>query len=100
MRIAFDVDGCLIRQEPGEPDAPRWDVLAMLRTLHACGHDIIVWSGGGREYAEVWARRLFIADQVECMEKPVHRAKEGEGPFVDVAFDDEEVTFGKVNVRV
>lgn len=94
MKIAFDVDGTLITYE----DKPRWDILAMLRTLNSCGHDIVVWSGGGREYAEVWTRRLFIHDLVTVQEKPLLRVEEG--PFVDIAFDDEDIALGKVNVKV
>lgn len=96
MKIAFDVDGTLISFPD---DQPRRNIIEMLITLRMSGHDIIVWSGGGKEYAEVWVKRLFLAPYVQLvMEKPLHRIDEG--PFADICFDDEEVKLATVNVRV
>lgn len=98
MTVAFDVDGTLITFD----DQPRRDVMDTLILLSSvCGCEITVWSGGGKEYADVWVRRLFLQRYMtNISEKPIHLSKEGEGPFVDIAFDDEVVTFGKVNIRV
>lgn len=98
MKIAFDVDGTLISYPD---DQPRRDIVDMLITLRMCGHHIIVWSGGGKEYAEVWAKRLFLIPYVqEIMEKPLQTARIDGGTFADICFDDEEVKLATVNVRV
>lgn len=95
--IAFDVDGTLITFD----DQPRREIINMLIALSSAGNEITVWSGGGKEYASVWVRRLFLDRFVTHIdEKPLHAAKEGLGPFVDIAFDDEAVDLGKINVRL
>lgn len=58
--IAFDVDGCLI----DERDQPRHEVIDLLRALHRLGFDIIVWSGGGADYAARWAERLGLGPYI------------------------------------
>jgi hydroxymethylpyrimidine pyrophosphatase-like HAD family hydrolase len=107
MRIAFDVDGTLITlneyPEYGGREQPRWEIVEMLKTLHRAGHEIVVWSGGGGDYAELWVRRLFLKPYVkEACGKPI-TAPTFEGkrlPFCDLCFDDEEVNLAKVNVKV
>lgn len=90
MQIYFDIDGTLIDIY----DQPRDDILAMLKTL-AKYHDIILWSGSGKDYAEMWSRRLFINNIVkEC------RAKEKLSPPPELTFDDEKITLGIVNIKV
>lgn len=93
--IAFDVDGTLIRSD----ESPRWDIIAMLKTLQLSGggNRIIVWSGGGKDYADLWVRRLFLKEYVdEIRSKPM--GEDYKKP--DIAFDDEEVDLGIVNIRV
>lgn len=94
MTCAFDVDGTLI--QPGV-DNTRQEVIAFLKTLKAAGHKIIVWSGGGEEYAARWVRLLGLEEHVDAtMAKPNPR----DTWYVDVAFDDEETSYGKVSLRV
>lgn len=89
--IAFDVDGTLIHQVGGKEDTPRYDVISLLLFFVGNGHDVFIWSGGGLDYAQRWAEKLGLAE-IQVVEK---------GSFVpDIAFDDEAVTLGKVNVRV
>lgn len=93
IKVAFDVDGCLIWAEgmDGEPDTPRYEVIQLLHLLRSFGCKIFIWSGGGMDYACRWVDRLGLDDiTVE--------AKGGFEP--DIAIDDEEVKLGKVNIKV
>lgn len=69
--IAYDVDGTLIRntQEPAErthgvphnddvPIVHQINTLMVLSTFKNV--KIVVWSGGGKQYAETWGRRLGL----------------------------------------
>lgn len=67
--IAFDVDGTLIKNAgvdrehgiPSNDDVPivhQINTLAVLSTYKNIR--IVVWSGGGKQYAETWGRRLGI----------------------------------------
>lgn len=67
--IAFDVDGTLIRSEPGEriPGVPNNNdvpIVHQINTLQVLSTykniKIVVWSGGGKQYAETWGRRLGL----------------------------------------
>ncbi len=84
-----------------ERDRPRWEVVEMLKTFSSFpGCRVIVWSGGGKDYAEIWVRRLFLQPfVVECLSKPIG----GNGIMpekVDLCFDDEDVSFGLLNLKV
>jgi predicted HAD superfamily phosphohydrolase YqeG len=100
--IAFDVDDTLIKYEDGK-ERPNRELIQVLVYLYAMGNKIIVWSGGGKDYAEMWTRRLFIDHIVTCQEKPLLGiGKDGDelGPtVVDIAFDDQVVHYGKVNLK-
>lgn len=83
--ICFDVDGTLVTER-----GPRYDVIHMLLTLKALGHEVYVWSGGGADYAAGWVRRLGLG---------VPTVSKGDlDP--DIAFDDAEVGLGTVTVQV
>ena len=67
--IAFDVDGTLIRnvdatRVPGVPvngDVPIVHQINTLQVLSTYKNiKIVVWSGGGKQYAETWGRRLGL----------------------------------------
>ncbi len=71
--IAFDVDGTLIKNAgvdrvhgiPSNDDVPivhQINTLAVLSTYKNIR--IVVWSGGGKQYAEQWGRRLGIDQYV------------------------------------
>jgi len=63
---AFDVDGTLIDYN----DVPREEIVEMARSLaFDPANTVIVWSGGGAEYAAMWARRLGIDHLVTMMAK-------------------------------
>ncbi len=97
--IAFDVDGTLIGQTFKDEDEPRQDVIDLFLELQRIGCTMVVWSGGGVEYARRWAERLGLGERgvVHIVPKTKEEAK---SLGVDVAFDDEEVALGKINVRV
>ena len=92
LRVVFDVDGCLIDGD----DHPRDEVIRLLRALKGVGVYVVVHSGGGKDYAEMWVRRLWLEPYVdECMAK--HRP-----PYngVDISVDDETTRYGTVQVQV
>lgn len=89
--VAFDVDGTLIDAD----DKPRADVIEKLVEHARRGDEVIVWSGGGVDYARRWVARLGIG-------KFVHRVV-GKGFYwkeVDIAYDDQVVKLGKENILV
>lgn len=89
-KIAFDVDGTLIHQVGELTDTPRYDIIQLFKLLEAADCEMYIWSGGGIDYAERWAEKLGLKAHVI-----------GKGSIVpDISFDDEEVTLGKVNIRV
>ena len=93
-KVAFDVDGTLIWEEghlDHIPDSPKYSIYYLLHTLQKCKDvEIIVWSGGGTDYAERWCEKLGITARV------IPKGSE----LVDIAFDDMEVKLGKVNIQV
>ena len=67
--IAFDVDGTLIKNAgvnrehgiPSSADTPILHQIEVLKTLSSYKNVIIVvWSGGGKQYAEMWGHRLGL----------------------------------------
>lgn len=75
--FAFDVDGTLIRKaalKPGEvilPGTPNNDDVPIVHQINTLivlstykNIRIVVWSGGGRQYAETWGRRLGLDKHV------------------------------------
>lgn len=95
MKIAFDVDDTLIipRIVTDLPvDTPSYDTIAIYRWFQSQGHHMIIWSGGGPDYARMWAEKLGLKpDEIRVKEK---------GEDVDVCFDDCIVDLAKTNIRV
>ncbi|MDR0462767.1 MAG: hypothetical protein LBG64_00920 [Pseudomonadales bacterium] len=91
--VAFDVDDTLIIPSvaSGGRDCPNYETIAILKWFQAQGCKIIVWSGSGCDWAKTWAEKLDLAP-CEIMVKGSIE--------VDIAFDDCDVTLGKVNVKV
>jgi len=83
-RVFVDVDGTLI----GIDDGVRPWVKEMFRELSK-KFRVIVWSGGGRQYAENWVGRLGVGEYVDdAREKfDFDRFNIGQG---DYCIDDEE----------
>lgn len=93
LRIAFDVDGTLIKKT-ANGDVPRYEIIAMLKTFVDLGHTVFVWSGAGVEWAENWCRKLNLYPEVRVLEK------RGDAYDIDIAFDDMACNLAKVDVIV
>lgn len=91
-RIAFDVDGTLIKRTDNG-DVPRYEIVQMCQTFVALGHSVFVWSGGGVNYAREWARKLNLLPHVRIVEKNAHMG-------MDIAFDDHATSLAEVDVIV
>lgn len=99
MRIAFDIDDTLIIPSvvTGDRDVPNYETIAILRWFQSQGHEIILWSGSGTDWAQTWGEKLGLAPfTVRLKEKTLW---DGE-PLIDIAFDDCDVDLAKVNVKV
>lgn len=93
MVAAFDVDGTLLDAD----DKPYKQVVEFLKDLYKTGgYKIIVWSGGGKEYAQTWGRRLGLDEYVSSY----HSKLEAKNLKVDIAFDDQPVKLATINMRV
>jgi len=95
MVIAFDVDDTLII--PGfvldyKGSIPNYDTVAIYKWFQAQGCIMVVWSGGGIDYAKMWGEKLGLNPDF-------YWSKEA-NPYVDIAFDDCDVKLGTVNVKV
>jgi phosphoserine phosphatase len=93
--VAFDVDDCLIIPSvaTGFPtDTPNYDTIAVYKWFQAQGCVMIVWSGGGIDYAKMWAEKLGL--------EPCYIWKKEANRYVDIAFDDCDVKLAYANVKV
>ena len=93
IKIAFDADGCLIRREL-HYDFPNYPVINLLKLLSQLKNvEIIVWSGGGKEYAEYWGRQLEINPYVK------EYASKLQPISPDITIDDSPfMRLGKINL--
>lgn len=100
MRIAFDVDDTLIIPSVATnmpSDTPNYEIIAVFKWFQKQGHDMIIWSGGGVDYAKTWGDKLGLQPfRVMVKEKP----NEEFGRPIDIAFDDCNVDLAKVNIKV
>lgn len=104
LRIAFDVDDTLIipnvalREKDGGydrlgPDIPNYDNIAIYKWFQSQGYEMVIWSGGGIDYANMWAEKLGLNPDMVIEKKK-------DGNNVDIAFDDCDVDLAKVNIKV
>lgn len=108
--VAFDVDGTLIKnagvdREHGIPsggDTPIVHWINTLQVLSTCKNvRIVVWSGGGKQYAEMWGRRLGLDQYVWRYASKLEYPELKELCDALVAFDDIQATrLGDVNLIV
>jgi len=93
-KIAFDVDDTLITINSRGETVPKYITIYVLQMLHGMIQDvdIIVWSGSGADYAKRWTEKLGIDNLCRVVVKGSEE--------VDIAFDDQEVTLGKVNLQL
>lgn len=110
--IAFDVDGTLIRNDQqtqyrehgvlSNNDMPIVHWINTLQVLSTCKNvRIVVWSGGGKDYAEQWGRRLGLDQYVwRYASKLEHKQLKLLCDHL-IAFDDIQATaLGDVNLIV
>lgn len=94
MIVAFDVDNTLLREEQGKV-VLNHDVVALMVAIKRLGlADIVVWSGGGSDYAAMTVRKFGISDLVWQ-----YWAK-NDGRKPDITVDDQECTLGTVNLKL
>lgn len=98
--IAFDIDGTLIGFLK---DEPQYDTINLLKWFaeRPEKYNVIVWSGGGRDYALRVVERLGLSSFVnQVMAKPVGSERKRLLGSIDICFDDEAVEFAKINLIV
>lgn len=98
ITIAFDIDGTILNNEGIPPETPthlrprhglNLEVIMLLQILSKKMKNsrIIVWSGGGKEYAEKICREYGLEKYVSrCYGK--HEYDESVDGKVDICFDD------------
>jgi FMN phosphatase YigB (HAD superfamily) len=92
--VAFDVDGTIIDLS----ERPRWDVISLLIKFGQLVEvSVIVWSGGGQEYAEHWVNKLGLANYVD---EVISKTNTDLSRPPDITFDDEVVSLGVVNILI
>mgnify|MGYP001562215635 CR=1 FL=1 len=99
MRVAFDIDDTILvpsvvnGDEPpfSGDNVPHYEVIQVLRWFQDQGHEIVLWSGSGVDWAKRWGEKFGL--------EPFTVAAKGSIP-VDIAFDDCDVKLGTVNVKV
>ena len=108
--FAFDVDGTLIQSVKGNhphgvlssDDVPIIHQINTLQVLSTYKNvRIVVWSGGGKQYAEAWGNRLGLDKYVwRYASKLEHEAIKASCDFL-IAVDDIQATaLGDVNIIV
>ena len=63
LLVAFDVDDTLIVPAVAtgfDRDVPSYETIAVYRWFQAQGHEMVIWSGGGADYARQWADKLGL----------------------------------------
>src|SRR5690348_540781 len=97
MIIAFDVDDTLIAPPEAtdlDRDVPNYEIINLYRWFQSQGHTMWVWSGGGEDYARMWADKLGLKpDRVLAKDTRLRDQ-------VDIAFDDCDIQLAKCNVKV
>ncbi len=109
--VAFDVDGTLIKNtDPGErthgivsngdvPIVHQINTLIVLSTYKNI--KIVVWSGGGKQYAEVWGSRLGLDKYVWRYASKLEHADIRRQCDYLIAIDDIQATgIGHINLIV
>ncbi len=78
--VAFDMDDTLIIPAVAtgfDRDTPNYDTIAVYRWVQAQGHTMIIWSGGGAEYARQWECVSILRDLARGAARPPVRPSDG-----------------------
>lgn len=82
------MDGCLLTTK----GMPNYDVIETYRFFEKMGHTMVIWSGSGIDYVKTKLHnQLGLVPHFVCYKGDMQ---------VDVAFDDEVVELGAVNIQV
>lgn len=98
MKIAFDIDDTIlipsvaIGNGVSGDNVPNYPVIAVYKFFQEQGHEMILWSGSGMDWARRWGEKFGL-------EPFTVRMKE-KSEDVDIAFDDCDVSLAKVNIKV
>jgi len=60
LKVAFDCDDTLITWLENGRAVPDWNIIKLMRWFQENGHDVIVWSGGGVDYAKEWVEKFNL----------------------------------------
>jgi len=93
LTVVFDVDGTLIHQVGEKEDTPRYDIIQAFHHYERLGFNMLIWSGGGVDYAERWRDRLGLDALV--VEKKLYFEHKPH-----ITYDDMGVELGVVNIKV
>lgn len=99
IAICFDVDGTIIDHQGNERE--RYSKL--IPALHKAfkNSKLIVWSGGGAQYAEQRARDLGITQYVDLFMSKLDHQRLRDSGFLILAFDDiQDTALGDLNLIV
>jgi len=88
MNICFDVDECLV--DKGKPIDANVELLKVLSK----SHKVYMWSGNGFEHACEIAGDLGLLDIIDGVLNKYNTFKP------DIAFDNQEIDLGKVNIKI
>lgn len=95
MRIAFDIDDTILVPSVvlgfGN-DTPNYETIAVFKWFQAQGHDMILWSGSGMDWAKTWGEKFGL--------QPFTVLQKEKRDDIDIAFDDCDVDLARVNVKV
>lgn len=96
--VAFDVDGTLITSDENEPAQRLERQIELVKILaHMKNVKVVVWSGGGKDYAAQWGRSIGLDDYVW---KYASKTEWGE-IRPDIAIDDiQDTAIGQINLIV
>lgn len=89
--IGCDVDGTLINFD----NTPNYQMIDILRNLKSLGCQIVISSGGGKDYAKHWIDKLGLEEELEAV--VVEKKKNDK---IDIFFDDEMVDIGRINIKI
>jgi phosphoserine phosphatase len=102
VAFCFDVDGTLI-QEPYVENRTTVDLLLSVAWQKWKNVDVIVWSGGGAEYARQQVSRLLpdeIVERIKFHSKIEHRALRQKYSALIAIDDIQDTAIGDVNLIV
>jgi hydroxymethylpyrimidine pyrophosphatase-like HAD family hydrolase len=99
VAFCFDIDGTLINGDEKYPNTIK--LLVVLAEQKWKNVKVVVWSGGGREYAETFVRRLGLENHVDMLMGKLEHPVLTKMGYKIVAVDDiQDTRLGIVNMIV